>query len=109
MRALGGAALALGALINWSDDEHVVLADLGYEGENTRLICPIKNTRRGDSRPSSTGTINALHSATRPLAECGNSLLKTTVIGLVVNDGMRCRRRLCGEAAAVSPAGEAGA
>jgi hypothetical protein len=34
-----------GALINWTDDEHVVLADLGYEGENTRLICPIKNTR----------------------------------------------------------------
>src|SRR3954454_13935191 len=31
-----------------------------------------------DRRRARTGTINALHSATRPLAECGNSLLKTT-------------------------------
>lgn len=30
------------ALDAWTDDTHVVLTDLGYEGENTRLTCPIK-------------------------------------------------------------------
>ena len=51
------------------------MADLGYEGENDRLTCPIKNT--GGLTPNQR-TINALHSATRALAERGNSLLKTT-------------------------------
>ena len=67
----------LDALTDWTDTEHVVLADLGYEGENTRLTCPIKNTR-GKTLTVAQRTINALHSATRALAECGNSLLKTT-------------------------------
>jgi hypothetical protein len=58
-----------------------VLADLGYEGENTRLTCPIKNTR-GVTLTVEQRTINALHSATRALAERGNSLLKTTFKGL---------------------------
>lgn len=69
-------------LDRWVDDEHVVLADLGYLGEDTRMVCPIK-------KPSTPGkttkvlsveqrTVNALHSATRALAERGNSLLKTT-------------------------------
>jgi len=68
-------------LDRWADDEHVVLADLGYLGEDTRLVCPIKKS----SKPGTTTvlsveqrTINALHSATRALAERGNSLLKTT-------------------------------
>ena len=54
-----------------------MLADLGYEGENTRLKCPIKNTQ-GAALSAEQRTINALHSATRALAERGNSLLKTT-------------------------------
>jgi hypothetical protein len=66
----------LDALTDWTDSDHVVLADLGYEGENTRLICPIKNTR-GVTLTVEQRTINALHSATRALAERGNSLLKT--------------------------------
>jgi hypothetical protein len=54
-----------------------VLADLGYEGENTRLSCSIK-TIRGQRLTVDQRTVNALHSATRALAERGNSLLKTT-------------------------------
>jgi hypothetical protein len=67
----------LDTLLAWTDSSHAVLADLGYEGENTRLTCPVKNARGGvlttDQR-----TINALHAATRALAERGNSLLKGT-------------------------------
>jgi hypothetical protein len=64
----------------WTDEQRVALADLGYEGENDRLVCPVK-------KPSKTGgaelsvdqrAFNMLHSATRALAERGNSLLKTT-------------------------------
>jgi len=67
----------LDALTAWTDDGHAVLADLGYEGENNRLTCPIKNSR-GVALTVEQRTINALHSATRALAERGNSLLKTT-------------------------------
>ena len=67
----------LDALTDWTDTDHAALADLGYEGENTRLTCPIKNTR-GVALTAEQRTINALHSATRALAERGNSLLKTT-------------------------------
>jgi hypothetical protein len=35
----------LNTLGDWTDDDHVALADLGYEGENTRLTCPIKTTQ----------------------------------------------------------------
>lgn len=34
----------LPALDTWTDLDHAVLADLGYEGENQRLTCPIKAT-----------------------------------------------------------------
>ena len=61
-------------LSEWTDPEHAVLADLGYEGENTRLTCPIKNIR-GVTLTAEQRTINALHSATRALAERGNLLL----------------------------------
>jgi hypothetical protein len=71
----------LDVLTDWTDDTHAVLADLGYEGENTRLTCPIKNTR-GTALTPEQRTVNALHSATRALAERGNSLLKTTFKGL---------------------------
>ena len=71
----------LDTLTDWTDDTHAVLADLGYEGENARLTCPIKNTR-GATLTAEQRTITALHSATRALAERGNSLLKTTFKGL---------------------------
>jgi hypothetical protein len=67
----------LDALGEWTDQQHAVLADLGYEGENTRLTCPIKNTP-GNELNDDQRTVNALHAATRALAERGNSLLKTT-------------------------------
>jgi len=64
------------------DAEHVVLADLGYLGEDTRMVCPIKkpSTPRKKMKLLSVEqrTVNAPHSATRALAERGNSLLKTT-------------------------------
>jgi hypothetical protein len=67
----------LDALSEWTDQDHAVLADLGYEGETTRLTCPIKKAR-DTTLTVEQRTINALHSATRALAERGNSLLKTT-------------------------------
>ena len=71
----------LDTLTDRTDTEHAVLADLGYEGENTRLTCPIKNGR-DTVLTAEQRTINALHSATRALAERGNSLLKATFKGL---------------------------
>jgi hypothetical protein len=76
------------ALDAWTDPEHAVLADLGYEGEAARVTCPIKKPTKppgAAARPTSVTalsaeqrTINMLHSATRAPAERGNSLLKTT-------------------------------
>jgi hypothetical protein len=71
----------LDALTDWTDPKHAVLADLRYEGENTRLTCPVKNAH-GVTLTVEQRTINALHSATRALAERGNSLLNTTFKGL---------------------------
>lgn len=71
----------LDTLLAWTDDTHAVLADLGYEGENTRLTCPVKNARGGVLTPDQR-TINALHATTRALAERGNALLKTTFTAL---------------------------
>jgi hypothetical protein len=64
----------------WTDTDRVVLADLGYEGENHRLVCPIKKPSKasGATLTVEQQTINLLHSATRAVAERGNSLLKTT-------------------------------
>jgi hypothetical protein len=39
----------LPALDAWTDEEHVALADLGYEGENDRLVCP---RSRSPARPA---------------------------------------------------------
>jgi hypothetical protein len=66
------------AVAAWTDDTHVVLADLGYEGENTRLTCPIKKPAKPARLTVDQRTTNMLHSATRAPAERGNSLLKTT-------------------------------
>ncbi|GEL17833.1 hypothetical protein PA7_16700 [Pseudonocardia asaccharolytica DSM 44247 = NBRC 16224] len=67
----------LEGLDRWTDTAHAVLADLGYEGESTRLTYPIK-TIRGHRLTADQRIVNALHAATRTLAERGNSLLKTT-------------------------------
>jgi hypothetical protein len=64
-------------LAAWTDDQHAVLADLGYEGERTALITPIKTTA-GRRLSTDQRTVNLLHAAVRALAERGNSLLKTT-------------------------------
>lgn len=80
----------LDALEDWTDAEPAVLADPGYEGEADRLTCPIKKPTKPNTTVAPTATahtldltteqrtINMLHSATRALAERGNSLLKTT-------------------------------
>jgi hypothetical protein len=39
----------LPALQEWTDTDHAALADLGYEGENQWLTCPIKAAARGRS------------------------------------------------------------
>src|SRR3954449_12507530 len=68
---------ALPLLVEWTDDDHAALADLGYEGEQATLTLPIKRTA---DRPLTDDErcVNALHAATRALAERGNALLKTT-------------------------------
>ena len=70
-------AEVLPALAEWTDETHAVLGDLGYEGEQAALTTPVKKVT---GRPLSDDerTINALHAATRALAERGNSLLKVT-------------------------------
>jgi hypothetical protein len=64
-------------LAEWTDADHAALGDLGYEGEQDTLTIPIKRTA---DRPLTADerTVNALHAATRALAERGNALLKVT-------------------------------
>jgi hypothetical protein len=75
--ALRAHTETLPLLTEWTDEDHAVLADLGYEGERAALTTPIKKTSdaplTADQR-----TVNLLHAATRAPAERGNSLLKTT-------------------------------
>jgi hypothetical protein len=75
--ALRAHPQVLPLLAEWTDEAHVALADLGYEGERAALTTPIKKTSHmpltDDQR-----TVNLLHAATRAPAERGNSLLKTT-------------------------------
>src|SRR3954467_3763459 len=75
--ALRAHAEALPLLTEWTDEAHAALGDLGYEGAQATLTIPIKRTA---DRPLTDDqrTVNALHAATRALAERGNSLLKTT-------------------------------
>ena len=72
----------LDLLDGWTDAQHVVLADLGYHGETDRLVCPIKKPAKPATLTATERTVNMLHSATRALAERGNSLLKTTFMAL---------------------------
>ncbi|WP_345384940.1 transposase family protein [Pseudonocardia yuanmonensis] len=60
----------------WNDPTHVVLADLGYEGEPTAFVVPHKN-HRGRGLSDDQRTHNLLHAATRAICERGNALLKT--------------------------------
>jgi DDE superfamily endonuclease len=75
--ALRAHAEALPRLAEWTDGEHAVLADLGYEGERAALTTPIKHGA-GRRLTDDQRTVNLLHAATRASAERGNSLLKTT-------------------------------
>jgi hypothetical protein len=75
--ALRTHAEALTLLTEWTDTDHAVLADLGYEGERGALTTPIKH-RTGHRLTADQRTVNLLHAATRAPVEHGNSLLKTT-------------------------------
>ena len=75
--ALRAHPQVLPLLAEWTDEAHAALADLGYEGERAALTIPVKHTA-GRRLTADQRTINALRSATRALAERGNSLLKTT-------------------------------
>ena len=71
----------LDELEDWAIEGRVVLADLGYEGERGRLVLPVKKTH-GATLSVDQQCYNALHSATRALAERGNALLKVTFTAL---------------------------
>ena len=75
--ALRAHPQVLPLLTEWTDAEHAVLADLGYEGERAALTTPIKHSAE---RPLTADqrTVNLLHAAVRAPAERGNSLLKTS-------------------------------
>jgi hypothetical protein len=79
--ALRGHTEALPLLAAWTDDEHAVLADPGYEGERAALTTPIKHTA-GRRLTDDQRTVNLLHAAIRAPAERGNALLKTTLKAL---------------------------
>ena len=64
-------------LTTWRESGRAVLADLGYEGQRDLMLLPIRG-KRGGARSIDTKTYNALQTATRALAERGNTLLKTT-------------------------------
>jgi hypothetical protein len=82
-------------LTEWTDAEHAVLADLGYEGKRTALTTPIKKITDAPLTDDQR-TVNLLHAATRGPAERGNSLLKTAFKALR-------RVSLCPGASAQSP------
>jgi hypothetical protein len=52
----------LPALEAWTDLDHAALADLGYEGENQRLTCPIKATPE-QKLTVEQRTVDSLHAA----------------------------------------------
>ena len=64
-------------LAAWSDDGHLGLADLGYEGEANLLRIPIKKPTGGELTVDQQA-YNTVHGALRCLGERANSLLKTT-------------------------------
>lgn len=70
----------LPALDTWTDLDHTVLADLGYEGENQRLTCPIKATG-GQTLTAEQRTVNMLHSAPAPWPNAKPDLRHTAAHG----------------------------
>ncbi len=74
---LRSSAEALPVLAQWTDAQHDVLADLGYEGERGALTTPVKITA-GRRLTDDERAVNLLHAATRAPAERGNSLLKAS-------------------------------
>jgi hypothetical protein len=70
-------AEVLPLLAEWTDEAHAVLGDLGYEGEQAALTIPVKRIA-GRPLAAEEHCVNALHAATRALAERGNALLKKT-------------------------------
>ena len=67
----------LDALTDWTDDRPRGARRPGLRGREHPAHLPDQETR-GTALTAEQRTINALHSATRALAERGNSLLKTT-------------------------------
>ena len=67
----------LSELAAWRAEGGAVLADLGYEGQRDLMLLPVRG-KRGGARSIDTKTYNALQTATRALAERGNTMLKTT-------------------------------
>jgi hypothetical protein len=65
----------LNALDEFTAADHKVLADLGYEGERDRLICPNKQPKDGDLTVSER-SFNRVHAHVRARAEQGNARLK---------------------------------
>jgi hypothetical protein len=65
----------LPALVEFTDAGHTVLADLGYEGERTRLTCPRKITKSRDLNVEER-SFNRIHAYIRARAEQGNAWLK---------------------------------
>src|SRR3954454_6283836 len=55
---------ALPLLVEWTDDDHAALADLGYEGERAALTTPIKHSA-GCPLTDDQRTVNLLHALTR--------------------------------------------
>src|SRR3954449_496506 len=70
--ALRAHAEVLPTLAECTDEVHAVLGDPGYEGEQAALTIPVKKVA---DRPLTDDErcVNALHAATRALAERGNS------------------------------------
>jgi hypothetical protein len=68
-------------LVEWTDEAHAVLGDLGYESEQAALTIPVKKTTDAPLTDDQR-TVNLLHAATRALAERGNALLtKRSLVG----------------------------
>ena len=63
--ALRTHTAALPLLAEWTDQRHVVLADLGYKGERDALTTPIK-TPAGRRLTGDERCVNLLHAAVRP-------------------------------------------
>ncbi|WP_432501813.1 transposase family protein [Kineococcus arenarius] len=65
----------LPALVEFGGAEHTVLADLGYEGERSRLTCPHKVPKNRDLSIGER-SFNRVHAYVRARAEQGNAWLK---------------------------------